>query len=78
MDNENTTQASYWVSQCTVLAGEAHTIAEISIIPCAAKMIKHVGDKHMREELKKIQLLNTTVHSCIHCLSADTEHELVT
>jgi hypothetical protein len=71
-------QASYSVNYHIELSGETHTITEIIIKLCAAKMAECIFDEQAKNKLETIQLLNNTVHRHIQDLSVDTEHKLVT
>jgi hypothetical protein len=59
--NENATEASYKVAYKIAMAGEAHTIAENLIKPCAVEMVKCMLDEKAAKELLKIPLSNDTV-----------------
>ncbi|XP_025422772.1 zinc finger BED domain-containing protein 5-like [Sipha flava] len=75
--NEKTTEASYLVSYQIAQRGEAYTIAESLIKPCAMEMVKCMLDEKSAKEISKIQLSNDTVANRINDLAADIQNELI-
>ena len=79
-DNENATEASSEVSYRIALAGEAHTIAETLIKPCAKDMVACMLDAKSAEKIEAIQIQlqsNNTIERCIQDLTTDIKNELV-
>jgi hypothetical protein len=74
--NENATEASYKVAYKIAMAGEAHTMAENLIKPCAVEMVKCMLDEKAAKELLKIPLSNDTVARRIKDLSESIRAEL--
>ncbi|XP_060846317.1 zinc finger BED domain-containing protein 5-like [Rhopalosiphum padi] len=64
---------SYRIAQ----RGEAYTIAESLIKPCAMEMIKCMLDEKLATEISKIPLSNNTVANRINDLAADIQNELI-
>jgi hypothetical protein len=59
------------------LAGEAHTIAETLIKPCAIEMAICVLGEQSKKKLERVQLYNNTVKRRIQDFLTDIEKELV-
>ena len=76
-NNENATEASFKVSYLIAKAGEAHTIAEKLIKPCATEMVKCMLDKKSADRIETIPLSNNTVERRIQDLASDVENELI-
>ena len=76
-NNEKATEASYKVSYRIALSGEAHTIAETLIKPCAKDMATCMIDAKSAEIIETIPLSNNTVARRIQDLATDIENELV-
>jgi len=74
--HENATEASYIVSYKIAMAGEAHTIAEKLIKPCAIEMVRCMHDEKTAKEVSKIPLSNDTVTRRIKDLSEVVKTEL--
>ncbi|KAL4149761.1 hypothetical protein QTP88_003629 [Uroleucon formosanum] len=75
--NEKATEASYLVSYQIAQRGEAYTIAESLIKPCAMEMVKCMLDEKSAKEISKIPLSNDTVANRINDLAADIQNELI-
>lgn len=76
-DNESATEASYNVSYHIALSGEAHTIGELLIKPCAKDVVMRMFDEQYSKKIDAVQLSNSTVARRIKDLAADIEEELV-
>jgi hypothetical protein len=76
-NNEKATEPSYRLSYRSALVGEAHTVAEILIKPCALEKITCVFGEQSKNKLETIQLSNNTVKSRVQDLSVDMEKHLV-
>ncbi|XP_050058667.1 zinc finger BED domain-containing protein 5-like [Aphis gossypii] len=72
--NEKATEASYLVSYQIAQRGEAYTIAESLIKPCAMEMVKCMLDEKSAKEISKIPIL---IDNRINDLAADIQNELV-
>ena len=75
--NEKATEASYIVSYRIALAGEAHTIAETLIKPCAVDIAKCILDETSAKEITNVPLSNDTVARRIKDLAANVRAELI-
>jgi hypothetical protein len=75
-DNEHATAASYKVSYRIPLAGEAHTIGESLMKPCAKDIICMLNEESCTK-VEAVPLSNNTVTRRIHDLAADIEEELI-
>ncbi|XP_008178235.1 zinc finger BED domain-containing protein 5-like [Acyrthosiphon pisum] len=75
--NEKATEASYLVSYQITQRGEAYTIAESLIKPCAMEMVKCMLDEKSAKKISKIPLSNDTVANRINDLAADIQNELI-
>lgn len=70
-DNESATEASYNVSYHIALSGEAHTIGELLIKPCAKDVVMRMFDEQYSKKIDAVQLSNSTVARRIKDLAAD-------
>ncbi|XP_031337243.1 zinc finger BED domain-containing protein 5-like [Photinus pyralis] len=75
--NENATEASFLVSYQIVKAGEAHTIGETLIKPCAINMARCMLNEKSAKEINKIPLSNDTVSRRIKELAGNVTTELI-
>jgi hypothetical protein len=62
---------------CTARAGEAHTIGETLIKPCAVEMAECMLTEHAKKKLQISQLSSNTVHCRIQNLSNNIKGEMV-
>uniref|UniRef100_A0A8C3HM34 Zinc finger BED domain-containing protein 5 n=1 Tax=Chrysemys picta bellii TaxID=8478 RepID=A0A8C3HM34_CHRPI len=76
-DNKSATEASYQVSYRIALAGEAHTIGETLIKPCAKDIVMCMLSEQSGKKIDTVQLSNNTVARRIKDLADDIEKELV-
>ncbi|CAM4530892.1 unnamed protein product [Lepidochelys olivacea] len=76
-DNESATEAPYRVSYHIALAGEAHSIGEKFIKPCAKDIVTCMLSEQSGKKIDAVQLSNHTAARCIKHLANDIEKELV-
>jgi hypothetical protein len=72
-----TPEDSYRASSHIALRGEAHTVAEPLIKPCAGEMETCDLGEELKKKLKAVQLSNNTVKHHIQDFSAEIEKQLV-
>ncbi|XP_030413233.1 zinc finger BED domain-containing protein 5-like [Gopherus evgoodei] len=72
-DNESATEASYRVSYCIALAGEAHTIGETLINPCVKDIVACMLSEQSGKKIGAVHLSNNTVAHHITDLANDIE-----
>ena len=76
-ENKDALHASYRISYRLAKAGEAHTVAENLIKPCAKDLVECMIDKKYVKNIDKMPLSNSSVSRCIHALSNFCETELI-